>query len=303
MLQVGIFTGYFPLPLEETAQRIRELGFNTVQLDLAFKDIDLSTENINRSNCTRIRDTFRRHNLPVSCISSYTNVVHPDPAKRRTNHARLRRVIEHAHDLGSPYVPVETGTFNLESEWLPHPNNQTEAGYAECRDVLGGFVDLCRRHGVVFVIEPYVNNVIGSIERTLRLFADINDPQHLGLAMDPCNYFEAHNIGRMDETLNAMFDALAPAIRFAHAKDVKLIAQDKGVQLSGGPHATEGHAFRGAGRIEQPAAGLGQLNYDLYLRRLARSHPNLPIIIEHLEESDVPRAKKFLDEKLTASEI
>lgn len=300
MLQVGIFTGYFRLGLEDTARRIRDLGFNTVQLDLIFQDLDLATENITTSNCTRIRDTFRRHNLPVSCISSYTNVVEPDPAKRQANHARLRRIIEHAHDLGSPYVPVETGTFNRESEWLPHPQNQTEAGYAECRDVIGGFVDLCRRHGAVFVIEPYVNNVVGSIERTQRLLADINDPQHLGLAMDPCNYFEAHNIGRMDETINAMFDALAPAIKFAHAKDVKLIDQDKGVQLAE-VYATEGHAFRGAGRIEQPAAGLGQLNYDLYVRRLARSHPNLPIIIEHLEEADVPRAKKFLDGKLTAN--
>ena len=43
MLQVGIFTGYFPYSLDETAKRIRGLGFNTVQLDLHFKDIDFST--------------------------------------------------------------------------------------------------------------------------------------------------------------------------------------------------------------------------------------------------------------------
>ena len=44
MMQVGIFTGYFPYELEATAQKIRKLNFNTVQLDLSFKDIDLSTE-------------------------------------------------------------------------------------------------------------------------------------------------------------------------------------------------------------------------------------------------------------------
>jgi len=43
------------------------------------------------------------------------------------------------------------------------------------------------------------------------------------------------------------------------------------------------------------------LNYDLYLERLRRHHPNIPIIIEHLEESDVPRAKEFLDAKLAAA--
>ncbi len=41
MMQAGIFTGYFPYSLEETAKKIRALDFNTVQLDLHFKDLDL----------------------------------------------------------------------------------------------------------------------------------------------------------------------------------------------------------------------------------------------------------------------
>ena len=45
----------------------------------------------------------------------------------------------------------------------------------------------------------------------------------------------------------------------------------------------------------RPASG--SLNYDLYLQRLAEKHPNIPVIIEHLAEDDVPRAKKFLDGK------
>ncbi|MNR33684.1 hypothetical protein D3C85_1513750 [compost metagenome] len=55
------------------------------------------------------------------------------------------------------------------------------------------------------------------------------------------------------------------------------------------------------GEIELPAPGLGALNYDLYLQRLAKKHPNIPIIIEHLTEDDVPRAKQFLDERLRAN--
>jgi sugar phosphate isomerase/epimerase len=43
MIQAGIFNGYFPYSLEEQARKIKSIGFNTVQLDLAFKDIDFST--------------------------------------------------------------------------------------------------------------------------------------------------------------------------------------------------------------------------------------------------------------------
>jgi sugar phosphate isomerase/epimerase len=299
MIQVGIFTGYFPYGLEQTAQTIRSIGFNTVQLDVTFKDMDLSTDNIDQQKCRKIRDTFRRHNLPVCCISGYTNLVHPDPAKRKANLAHLKQIIRHAHDLGSPYVISETGTFDADSDWVHHPKNKTEEGYEDCRQVIQDIVDFAREHGVTFLVETYVNNVIGSVEETLRLFADINDPC-LGLLMDPTNYFEEHNIDQMDKTLNQIFDALSHRIRISHAKDVKRAASAQGVQLAD-IDAAESHALRGVGMIELPAPGLGSLNYDLYLKRLGRDHPNIPIIIEHLEESDVPRAKKFIDEKLLAN--
>ncbi|MDB5246393.1 MAG: xylose isomerase, partial [Segetibacter sp.] len=191
MIQVGIFTGYFPYSLEETAQRIRAIGFNTVQLDASFKDMDLSTDQINSEKCKKIRDTFRRHNLPVSCISGYTNLVHPDPAKRKSNLAHLKQLIRFANELGSPYVISESGTFDPDSDWVHHPKNKTEEGYEECRKVIQELVDFSREHGVTFLVETYVNNVIGSVEETLQLFADVTDP-HLGLLMDPTNYFEEH---------------------------------------------------------------------------------------------------------------
>jgi sugar phosphate isomerase/epimerase len=299
MIQVGIFTGYFPYTLEETAKRIRNIGFNTVQLDVNFKDMDLSTSQITAKKCNTIRDIFRRYNLPVSCISGYTNLVHPEPGKRKSNLDHLMQIIRFAYELGSPYVISESGTFDPDSDWVHHPKNKTEEGYEECRKVIGELVDFARQHGVTFLVETYVNNVIGSVEETLRLFADINDP-HLGLLMDPTNYFEEHNIDQMDKTLNQIFNALSDRVKISHAKDVNRAATSQGVQMAN-IDASEGHALRGVGMIELPAPGLGSLNYDLYLHRLGKDHPNIPIIIEHLEESDVPRAKQFLDERLMAN--
>ena len=296
MIQIGIFTGYFPYSLEETAKRIRDLGFNTVQLDLSFKDMDLSTGEINSEKCKKIRDTFRRYNLPVSCISGYTNLVNPDPEKRAANLAHLKQLIRYANELGSPYVISETGTYDPGSDWVHHAKNKTNEGYEECLEVIQDLVDFSREHGVIFLVETYINNVIGSIEETLQLFADIRDT-HLGLLMDPTNYFEEHNIDQMDKTLNGIFNALSHKIKISHAKDVKRATSAQGVKMAN-IDASEAHTLRGVGSIELPAPGLGSLNYDLYLQRLSRDYPNIPIIIEHLEEEDVPRAKQFLDERL-----
>jgi sugar phosphate isomerase/epimerase len=300
MMQTGIFTGYFPYGLEETAERIRRLNFNTVQLDLTFKDMDLSTAAITKDKCRAIRDVFRDHNLPICCVSGYTNIVHPDRAERKRRLDHLKTIIRHARDLGSPYVISETGTFSEESDWVSHPKNRTEEGFEDCANVIRELVQVAYDNGAMFLLETYVNNVVGSVNETLRMFAHVNHGS-LGLLMDPTNYFEGHNIDDMDGELARVFNALAGKVKIAHAKDVKRAGVDtseKHAELFEG--ASESHTFRGVGQIELPAPGLGSLNYDLYLKRLSLDHPNIPIIIEHLDESDIPRAKEFLDGKLRA---
>ena len=301
MMQTGIFTGYFPYGLEETARKIRALDFNTVQLDMHFKDVDVSAGQITKDKCVRIRETFRDHNLPISCISGYTNIIHPDKAERERRVGYLKEIIRHAQYLGTPYVISETGTYNTESDWVHHPKNKTEEGFEECRKVIADLAQHAYDHGAVFLLETYVNNVVGSVEETVKMFAQVDHPG-LGLLMDPTNYFETHNIDRMDAILNQVFDTLSDKIKIGHAKDVKRSGADKSEKHAdiGDDDALESHTFRGVGEIELPAPGLGALNYDLYLKRLAQKHPNIPMIIEHLDESDVPRAKKFLDGKLRA---
>ena len=297
MIPVGIFTGYFPYALEESAKKIRALGFQTVQLDLEFKDLDCGTDKIGPALGKRVRDTFRAHDLPICAISGYTNIIHQDPDARKQKLDRLHATLRHAREFGTPYVISETGTHDLESDWVHHPRNKTPEGYEAVRDVIAELVETARKHDSVFLLETYVNNVIGSVEETLRLFADIDSP-HLGLLMDPTNYFEDHNIDDVDGVINRIFDALQDRVRIAHAKDVKRSADsaEKHAELD----ASEAHTFRGVGAIELPAPGLGALNYDLYVKRLAKHHPNIPIIIEHLSEDDVPRAKAFIDERLRA---
>lgn len=299
MMQTGIFSGYFPYTLEETAKVIRSHNFNTVQLDLHFKDMDLSTGQITPEKCKIIRETFRENHLPICAISCYTNIIHPDPNERNKRNTHFKEVLAHAQYLGSPFVCSETGTFDTESDWVHHPKNKTEEGWEDCRTVISDLAQHAYDHGAVFLLETYVNNVVGSVEETLRMFAEVDHPG-LGLIMDPTNYFEAHNIDKMDETLNYVFDALSDKIYLAHAKDVKRSGDDKSEKHSdiGDEEAAESHTFRGVGEIELPAPGLGELNYDLYLQRLAKKHPNISMVIEHLEESDVPRAKEFVDRKL-----
>ena len=297
MIPVGVFNGYYPYGLKDAINKIKSAGFSCVQLDLSFKDIDMTAGNITAQKCRTIRDAFRDANLPICCISGYTNIVHPDLAERKKRVGYLKEIIRHARDLGVPYVISETGTFNSSSDWVHDPKNKTEAGYEEALSVIRELVKEAYDSGAVFLVENYVNNVIGSVAEVERLFSDVSHSS-LGLLMDPTNYFDNGNIDTVDVELNRIFNALADRVRIAHAKDCKRTVRKEEKHVAT-LDASEAHTFRGAGDVELPAPGLGSLNYDLYLKRLAEKNPNVPIIIEHVDgESDIPRAKKFVDDKL-----
>jgi sugar phosphate isomerase/epimerase len=292
MIAVGIFTGYYPYTIDEVITRIKAHNFSCVQLDVAFKDIDASKEPLTKQQAVLIRDKFRDANLPVVAVSAYTNLVHPDKAKKEANINYVKMMMERALDLGCPYVVSETGTKNRESDWVWHDDNAGEAAYEEACEVIYDLCKFGRDAGAGFLTENYVNNIVGSVEQIQRLFKDINMP-NLGLLCDPTNYFDDSNIEHVDLQLRRIFDALGDRMVIAHAKDCKraVNTEEKHANID----ASAAHSFRGSGAVELPAAGRGVLNYELYLNLLAKDHPNIPLIIEHLDENDIERAKAFVD--------
>lgn len=296
MISVGIFTGYYPYSLDETITRLKKDGMSCIQLDLEFTDVDLGCGQITKEKANMVRDAFRHANVPIVGISAYTNLTHPNPEIRESNIRRVKEILKHARDFGTPYVISETGTYNTESDWLADEKNYTEEAFQDFKAVALDLAQYAYEHDAVFLIENYTNNIIGSVEQVSRLFQEVDHPG-LGLLLDPTNFFDGNNIDDVNTVIKQIFWALDDKIEIAHAKDCKR-AENTGEKFGGG--SAEHNSFRGAGAVELPAAGLGKLNYELYLTLLKKNHPNIPIIIEHLDESDIPRAKKFVDDALVA---
>jgi len=292
MISTGIFTGYYPYTIDETIKRIKASDFSCVQLDVSFKDLDSTKEPLTKEKANMIRDKFRDANLPIIAVSAYTNFVHPDPVKRQENIDYLKMMIRYARDLGCPYVASETGTYNEESDWVWDDRNGSEKVFDEAIAIIKDITSYARDHGATFIVENYVNNVIGSVDQVVRMFEEVGT-EGIGLICDPTNYFDEAHYGNIDGTLNEIFDKLSPYMKIAHAKDIikAVDTSEKHADID----ADASHSFRGSGAIELPAAGLGVLNYDLYVKRLAEKHPNIPLIIEHLDEGDIERAKAFVD--------
>jgi sugar phosphate isomerase/epimerase len=272
-LRLGIFTGvYGSLPLDEAARRMKEDGFGCVVLQYGFQDVRFDLANPDWQALKKIRAALDKNDLKIVGLYGYYNVIDPNAERRKAGEQRIELLIANWERFGSPIISTETGSFNPQSEFAEDPKNFTEEGYAAVRDRFAQLAKAAEKTKAVIAVEAYWKNVIASAERTERLFKDVNSPS-LKLTMDPCNYFHNEELPKMDAMLRDIFKRVGKQTAIAHAKDVK---------------AT------GNGGQELPAAGLGVLNYPLYLRLLARLDREIPLVIEHLELKDVARARDYV---------
>jgi sugar phosphate isomerase/epimerase len=279
-MQVGIFTHYFPLGIREAARRIRRLGFQTVQL--------VPSSSAGSEQAGKV---LAEEGLEIAAISGYVNLVAPDPEKRRKGREDLHALLRDARRLGSPYVVTETGTRHPDDDWAPHPDNGLPEIYGLLVESIAVTAALARDHGAMLLLEPSAGNVIDTPAKAARLLRDVGSPA-VGLVADPANYVDGSNLEKSNELLEALFAEVGPAIRLAHAKDFRRF---DGIAREVHFHSTDPALYGG---VEYPAAGLGDLDYDRYVALLRRHCPDVPFILEHLDESDAARAKSFIDGKL-----
>lgn len=311
MLAYGTFSGIFKSDLKTTIKKIKEYGLNCVQLDLSFPDLDLEynetlAEKLTIEKCHRIRDAFREANLPIVGVSGYANFLTPDPAVRKMSITRTKALLKCARELGTPYVISEAGglsSFNDDNWiWDWKAENELPEVFDEIVEIIRAFAVYAYDYGSVFLLEPYKNGTIGSVDQVAETFARINHPG-LALLFDPCNFFNEENVDDMDNEINRMFNTFGDKARIAHAKDVKHFDPAEKVNPSElipartfrSRYTEPPVAAKGGKVLELPHAGQGIFNYELFLKRLVEMHPNIPIILEHFSSpNQIPFAMNYV---------
>ncbi len=298
MISIGIFSGYYPYELKKVIKKLKKQGIHSVQLDLKFSDFpelrnkhDIE-QNLTKKKANYIRNVFRDNDIEIVAIYGYTNLLAKDKLVREKNIGYLRTLLKYARDLGSPYVVTETGTYSTENDYAYDIQNHTEAAYQDFLSTIKSLVKTAEEANSTLLIEPYVNNVIYNVKMVNRILKDINSSA-FGICLDPANFYDQDNLENMDKVLMEIFDQIPrDKVMLAHAKDVRK-KKDTSIVVKEADLNVD-HTYRGSGDIELPAAGMGVLNYSLYLKLLSIYHPNIPLIMEHLNMEDIPKVMKYL---------
>jgi sugar phosphate isomerase/epimerase len=267
---------------EEVAAKTAALGLRSVQLIPAWVEVGFGFDHESAGAGAaygRWAAAYRAEGVDICGLGGYINLLHHDPERRRANIETFKGALRAMGEIGTRWISTETGTYARSGDWDHHPDNRTPEAWDDLRRVTDELLEVAAAEDVVILYEPYIVNVCHSPQLGARLLEEVGSP-HLGLLMDPTNWFEPEDARpeRVAAVIDAGFEAERGRFHLAHAKDV-----------------TPGSPKPGL-----PGPGQGILDYPRYLRRLREHGYDGPLIIEHLTEDEVPEAVAFIEEQLAA---
>lgn len=226
-------------------------------------------------------DAAKRHDLVISEIGAWNNMLDRDPVRREKNIQENIQALRLADRVGARCCINITGSYA--DTWDgPHPGNMTEETFAVIVRTIQRIIDEAAPQHTYYTVEPMpwlYPNSIGTQERLLR---EVNRSR-FAVHADMCNLINSFDkVYHTGEYASAFFEAFGDRIKAVHAKDLT-IAKTLTMQ------------------IHEALPGEGIFDLDALLRACSRLSPDLPVMTEHLvTPEEYRRAAGYLQERAGA---
>lgn len=269
-MSVGVLAHLFgSLPYKELAPKVAESGFTHVQLALwkAISDVDFSKPgNISPGLANAIGEQFDKHGVSISVLGCYVHLFERDAELRRANVNRFKELLRYAKFFGAPMVAAETGRNE--------GGDYTDRDWLVMKATLEELAEEAEKWGVFVGLEAANGHLVGTAPELSRMLEEVPS-SNIGVVIDPGNLLTAANFAKQDQVIEEAFELLGSRIIAAHAKDRILLEN---------------------GELGTVTAGLGKMNYELYMKLLNQYKPHVHIIMEEAKEDQMAQSKAFIDD-------
>ena len=276
-MKLGLFTAAFPnLSLEEITGWSAENGFETLEIacwpvskaERRYAGVThIDAANLTQDSADQVKKLVAQHNLSISALGYYPNILDPDPSSREYSIDHLKKVITAAKMLGVDTV----GTFIGRDQ---HKN--IDDNFETYAKIWPDIVHFAGDHQVKIAIEncpmifsndewPGGKNLASTPAIWRRMWEIIPD-ENFGLNLDP-----SHLILQMIDYERVVRE-FSGRIFHVHAKD--LMINWEGVY-------NHGVLSQGMGWQVPRLPGLGDMRWDRFIAALYAAGYDHIISIEH----------------------
>ncbi|MHB9029506.1 MAG: sugar phosphate isomerase/epimerase family protein [Candidatus Latescibacterota bacterium] len=251
---------------EETVKRIRGGGYTAVNTQPSqWNDAELA----------ELRAALKKYDVTVFEVGAYSNIIHPDRARRQEIISAIVQKFEGAEKIGGILVATVSGSWDRKHLINPQPENWSK----ETWNVLVQSVKQILRDtaglSVSLGMEAQVTTNLDSPRAHRRLIDEVGDPR-CAVNLDPTNMISLERYFHTTELLRECFDLLGESILGCHAKDT-LIEPD--VQTL---------------HIQEVCPGRGIMDYESFLIGMSRMKWARALFPEHLPNDQYPEAYAYI---------
>jgi sugar phosphate isomerase/epimerase len=203
------------------------------------------------------------------------NISDPNQTQQEENIKQIIKRLVYAEEMETLCCVIHGGSYNNTGCVQAHPDNFSEKNIEHNIRVIQRVLDEVQPKKTKLVLETESYVLPDSPELYLRMFNAINREgfavhlDHVNMTSSPRRFYYNR------EFIRECFEKLGPYIVSCHAKDTILV-----------DHATT--------QLTETFLGNGELDYKPYLVELNKLEKEPPLMIEHLNEQQLPKALNYI---------
>ncbi len=218
-----------------------------------------------RERIRAVVEAFERQDVVIAEVGRWVNLLDADPEARKRNLANVTEGLALAEEVGARCCVDIVGSFSTTSWFGPHPDNLSERFFDAAVQNARVIIDAVRPRRTRFSYEMMAWSLPDSVDAALRMLRAV-DRKAFAVHLDPCNLVNSpERYYRSSEVIRECYARLAPYIASVHVKDLTW-----DVEM--------------AVHFREVRAGLGSIDHRVWLEEHARHCPDVPLMLEHLEE-------------------
>lgn len=201
-MKLGVICDGISRDLDHALAVMNEFDLEYAELQFVW---DKEVGDHDAQEISKIKDLLEKHNKPVSCLSRHvfaglTTQNKPGDADHTRHMDALKRVIDMAHQLGSPLVRIMTSKkeqilwgHNGAEKW-----NVAKGAWDSLPPLIAPAVELARAEGVQLVVETGNGTMVNSNYTACKLIDELNAKDVLKVLWDPGNNCWCHELAYPD---------------------------------------------------------------------------------------------------------
>lgn len=227
------------------------------------------------SQIRELNAALKEYDVVIYEVGGYTNMIHPDRAKRQENLKGLARCFEVAAKVNCPMVGTITGSCDPDYGINVHPENWSEETWKLTVESVKQVLRDTAGTKVTIGMEAQVTTNLDGPRAHKRLNDDVGDPRCC-VNLDPTNMMSLSNYYHTTDLLNECFDLLGESIMGCHAKDTYIWPDKQTVH------------------VQEVCPGRGVMDYETFLVRMSRMKWPRTLLTEHIPNDQLPEAYAYI---------